>query len=104
MVGRLQVVFDPNLFPFTDKSADNPRFKFLHTLLGRGSDAIDDVDKSASDDAVEVDLQDSSSAPHPPSDTDDAVSSEDDDSSKVLFQSSFSRLRFRHSIRVYLRM
>jgi hypothetical protein len=29
VVGRLQVVFDPNLFPFIDKSSDNPRFKFL---------------------------------------------------------------------------
>ncbi len=71
-------------FPFTDKSSDNPRFKFLHTLLGRGSDAIEDADKFASDDAVEVDLQDTSSAPHPPSDGDDAVSSDDDDASKVL--------------------
>lgn len=84
VVGRLQVAFDPNLFPFTDKSSDNPRFKFLHTLLGRGSHAIDDADKFVSDDAVEVDLQDSSSAPHPPSDADDAVSSDDDDASKVL--------------------
>ena len=57
VVGRLQVAFDPNLFPFADKSSDNPRFKFLHTLLGLGSDTIDDADKSASDDSVEVDLQ-----------------------------------------------
>ena len=62
MVGRIQIAFDPNLFPFTDKSSDNPRYKFLHTLLGRGSDAIDGADNAALDDAVEVDLQDPSSA------------------------------------------
>jgi hypothetical protein len=41
VVGRLQIAFDPNFFPLTDKSSDNPRFKFLHALLGRGSDALD---------------------------------------------------------------
>jgi hypothetical protein len=35
-------------------SSDNPRYKFLHTLLGRSSDAIDDADNPAFDDAVEV--------------------------------------------------
>jgi hypothetical protein len=39
VVGRIQVAFDPNLFPFTEKSSDDPRYKFVHTLLGRGSDA-----------------------------------------------------------------
>jgi len=32
----VQVAFDPNLFSFTDKSSDNPSYKCLHTLLGRG--------------------------------------------------------------------
>ncbi len=41
VVGRLQIAFDPNFFPFIDKKSDNPRYKFLHALLGRGSDAID---------------------------------------------------------------
>ena len=40
VVGRLQIAFDPNFFPLTDKSSDSPRFKFLHALLGRGSDAV----------------------------------------------------------------
>jgi len=60
VVGRIQVAFDPNLFPFTDKSFDNPRYQFLHTLLGRGSDAIDGEDNPALDDDVEVVLQNSS--------------------------------------------
>jgi hypothetical protein len=60
VVGRLQIAFDPNFFPLTDKSSDNPRYKFLHALLGRGSGAIDAVDNADLDDAVEVDLQDSS--------------------------------------------
>jgi hypothetical protein len=81
VVGRLQIAFDPNFFPLTDKSSDNPRFKFLHALLGRGSDALD---AATDNDDVEVDLQDSSSAPNPPSDADDAVSSDDDDASKAL--------------------
>ncbi len=75
MVGRLQIAFDPNCFPLTDESSDNPRYKFLHALLARGSDAIDAAaDNAALDNAVEVDLQDSSSAPNPPSDPNDAVS------------------------------
>jgi hypothetical protein len=44
---------------------------------------IDGADNPAFDNAVEVDLQDSSSAPNPPSDPDDAVSSDDDVASKV---------------------
>ena len=62
-----------NFFPLTDKSSDNPRYKFLHALLGRGSGAIDAVDNADLDDAVEVDLQDPSSAPNPPSDPDSLV-------------------------------
>ena len=62
MAGRIQIAFDPNLFPFTDKSSNNPKYKFLHTLLGRGSDAIDGADNAALDDPVEVDLPDPSSA------------------------------------------
>ncbi len=81
MVGRLLIAFDPNFFPLTDKSSDDPRFKFLHALLGRGSDALDET---TDNDAVEVDLQDSSSAPNPPSDADDAVSSDDDHARKAL--------------------
>ncbi len=85
MVDRLQLVFVSNFFPLTDKSSDNPRFKFLHALLGRGSDALDAAtDNAALDDVVEVDLQDSSSASNPPSDTDNVVSSDDDDASKAL--------------------
>jgi hypothetical protein len=85
VVGRLQIAFDPNFFPLTDKSSDNPRYKFLHALLGRGSAAIDvAADNTCLDDAVEVDLQDSSSALNAFSDPDDAVSSDDDDVSKVL--------------------
>jgi hypothetical protein len=85
VVGRLQIAFDPNFFPLTDKSSDNPRYKFLHALLGRGSVAIDAAsDNAGLDDAVEVDLQDSSSAPYPPYDSDDAASSDDDDASKAL--------------------
>jgi hypothetical protein len=41
VVGRIQIAFDPNFFPLTDKSSDNLRYKFLHALFGRGSDAID---------------------------------------------------------------
>ncbi len=86
VVGRLQIAFDPNFFPRTDKSSDNPRYKFLHSLLGRGPGALDAAaDNAVLDDAMEVDLQDSSSAPNPPSDADDAVSSDDDDASKALF-------------------
>jgi hypothetical protein len=81
VVGRLQIAFDRNFFPLTEKSSDNPRFKFLHALLGRGSDALD---AATDNNAVEVELQDSSSAPNPPSDADDAVSSDDDDASKAL--------------------
>jgi hypothetical protein len=81
VVGRLQIDFDPNFFPLTDKSSDNPRFKFLHALLGRGSDALDEA---TDNDDVEVDVQDSSSAHNPPSDVDHAVSSDDDDVSKAL--------------------
>ena len=85
VVGRLQIAFDPNFFPFIDKKSDNPRYKFLHALLGRGSDAIDTAaDNADCGDAVEVDLQDPSSAPNPPSDPDDAVSSDDDDATKAL--------------------
>jgi hypothetical protein len=51
VVGRLQIAFDPNFFPLTDKSFDNPRFKFLHPLLGRGTDALDEA---TDNDAVEV--------------------------------------------------
>jgi hypothetical protein len=55
MVGRLQIAFDPNCFPLTDKSSDNPRYKFLHALLARGSDAIDAAaDNAALDTVVEV--------------------------------------------------
>jgi hypothetical protein len=61
VVGRIQIAFDPNLFPFTNKRSDNPRYKFLDTLLGHGSDAIDGADNAAFDDAVEVDLPDPSS-------------------------------------------
>jgi hypothetical protein len=50
-------------------------------LFARGSDALD---AATDNNAVEVDLQDSSSAPNPPSDADDAVSSDDDDASKAL--------------------
>ncbi len=42
------------------------------------------LDNVVLDGAVEVDLQDSSSVPNPPSDPDDAVSSDDDDDSKAL--------------------
>jgi hypothetical protein len=83
VVGGLQIAFDPNFFPLTDKSSDNPRFKFLPALLGRGSDALDTAtDNAGLDDDVEVDLQDSSSEPNPSSDAHDAVSSDDDDASK----------------------
>ncbi len=86
MVGRLQIAFDPNFFPLTDNSSDNPRFKFLQTLLGRGSDAFY---VTTDNDDVEVDLQDSSSVPNPSSDADDAVSSDDDDALlSELLQSS----------------
>jgi hypothetical protein len=81
VVGRLQIAFDPNFFPLTDKSSDNPRFKFLHALLGRGSDALD---TATDNNDVEVDLHDSSSTPDPSSDADDVVSSDDDDASKLL--------------------
>jgi hypothetical protein len=81
VVGRLQIDFDPNFFPLTDKSSDNPRFKFLHTLLDGGSDALDTV---TDNNDVEVDLHDSSSTPDPSSDADDVVSSDDDDDSKLL--------------------
>jgi hypothetical protein len=85
VVGRLQIAFDPNFFPLTDKSSDNPRYKFLDALLGRGSDALDvAADNAALNDAVSVDLQDYSSALNPPSDSDDAVSADDDDASKAL--------------------
>ncbi len=47
------------------------------------------MDKSASDDVVEVDVQDSSSVPHPLSHADDAVSSDDDDANKVLLSELF---------------
>jgi hypothetical protein len=80
VVGRLQIAFDPNFFPLIDKSSDNPRYKFLHALLGRGSATTDAAaDNAGLDDPVEVDLSDSSSAPNPLSDPDDAVSSDDDD-------------------------
>jgi hypothetical protein len=80
VVGRLQIAFDPNFFPLIDKSSDNPRYKFLHALLGRGSATTDAAaDNAGLDDPVEVDLPDSSSAPNPLSDPDDAVSSDDDD-------------------------
>ncbi len=54
-----KVSFDPSVFPFTDKSSDNPRYKCLDNLLGHDSDAIDGVDNPTFDDDVEVDLQDS---------------------------------------------
>jgi hypothetical protein len=85
VVGSLQIAFDPNFFPLIDKNSDNPRYKFLHALLGRGSATTDSAaDNAGLDDAVEVDLPDSSSAPNPLSDPDDEVSSDDDDASKVL--------------------
>jgi hypothetical protein len=37
VVDRVQIAFDLNFFPLTDKSSDNPRFKFLHTLNDRDS-------------------------------------------------------------------
>ncbi len=56
VVGRLQIGFDPNFFPLTDMSSDDPRDKFLHALLGRGSDALDAAtDNAALDNSVEVD-------------------------------------------------
>jgi hypothetical protein len=61
VVGRIQIAFDPNLFPFTNKRSDNSRYKCLDTLLGHGSDAIDGADNAAFDDDVEVDLPDPSS-------------------------------------------
>ena len=51
----------PTCFPSPTKRSDNPRYKFLDTLLGHGSDAIDGADNAAFDDAVEVDLPDPSS-------------------------------------------
>jgi hypothetical protein len=81
VVGRLQIAFDPDFCPLTDKSSDNPSFKLLHALLCHGSDALD---AATDNDAVKVDLQDSSSAPNPPSNADDAVLSDDDDASKAL--------------------
>ena len=53
------------------------------TLCSAASDAIDGVDNPTFDNAVEVDLQDSSE-PNPLSDPDDEVSSDDDDVSKDL--------------------
>jgi len=74
VVGRLQIAFDPNFFPLTDKKSDNPRYLFLHALLGRSSDPIDTAaDNADPDDAVVVALQDSSSVPNPPSDPDDTL-------------------------------
>jgi hypothetical protein len=85
VVGRLQITFDPNFFPLIDKNSDNPRYKFLHALLDRGSATTDaDADNAGLVDEVEMDLPDSSSEPNPLSDPDDAVSSDDDDASKVL--------------------
>jgi hypothetical protein len=61
------------------------RISGLISRTSRGSDALDAAtDNAALDDAVEVDLQDSSSAPNPPSDADNAVSSDDNDARKAL--------------------
>ncbi len=84
-MGRFQIAFDPNFFTLTDKSSDNPRYKFLYTLFDRGSNALDETaDNSDLDDDVEIDLQDSSSATNLSSDVDDAVSSDDDGVFKAL--------------------
>ena len=95
MLGRIQVTIDPNLFPLTDKRSDNPRYKLLHTLPCRGLDTIDGDDNSVVGDAVEIALQDFSSAAHDdlPSDDDNAFSSDDDDASLewFCFPSSFGR-------------
>ena len=40
VVGRIQGAFDSKLFPLTDKSSENPRYKFLHALLVIGSDGL----------------------------------------------------------------
>ena len=40
VVRRIQVAFDPKLFPLTDKSSEIPRYKFLHALLVIGSDGL----------------------------------------------------------------
>ena len=55
-------------------------------MLCRGSDTIDGDDNSVVGDAVEIVLQDFSSATHDdlPSDADNAVSSDDDDTRMVL--------------------
>ena len=68
-------------------------------MLCRGSDTIDGDDNSVVGDAVEIVLQDFSSATHDdlPSDADNAVSSDDDDARMVLLSELLrsSRLKER---------